>query len=121
MRRREALQRFLFAFVDADLARQREDFENLAQERADLTQDQSAAQRLDLVVQGDELAEQHRGHALDLAEVEHEFATAAVFGQPQELLANNLNGLFFEEAATREAGDGDVGDGFDFEPGRVGS
>ena len=66
----ELLQGFLFVAANDKELVQFGNFEDFADLRIDITQDEPAAGGLDLFVQGDELAQSRTRHVLHIAEVQ---------------------------------------------------
>src|SRR5438105_1693237 len=89
------------------------DLEDLVYLRIDVTQDQAAACRLQLLVERDQLAQGRAGQVLDVAEVQEDLLAARFIDQAKELFADQLDVLLIEDLAVGEIHDRDVPDVFD--------
>src|SRR5207248_11567312 len=91
------------------------DFEDLANLRIDGAQDQFAARPLDLLVQGDQLAQGGTRHVLDIAEIQEQLLASGIVHQAEELFADDLDVLLVENLLVREANNRHIANVFDFE------
>src|SRR5579883_525641 len=91
------------------------DLEDLVNLRVDVAQDQPAADALELLVEGDELAERGAGEVFDVAEVEEELLHPLLVDEAEELLADDLDVLLVEDLTVHEVDDGHIADLFDLE------
>src|SRR5262245_25608348 len=111
----ERLKGGLLFLHDLEEAVQLGDLEHLVDLRVDVAQDQLAAGRLQLLVEGDELAECGAGEVFDVGEVEQDLAPTLLVDEAEELLADDLDVLLVQDLAIDEVHDGDVADVFHLE------
>src|SRR5260370_6350754 len=107
----EGLQRRLLVGLNGDELVQSGDLEHLPDAVVDVTQHQLAADALDLLVQGDELAEGGARQVFDVAVDEQELlavALAFLIDQAVELVADDLDVLLVQDLAINEIDHGDV-------------
>src|SRR5262245_64500215 len=97
--RSERLQRLLLFLHDLEELVELGDLEHLVDLRVDVTQDQFALGGLQLLVQGDELAERRAGEVFDVAEIQEDLAAAVLVDEAEELLADDLDVLLVQDLA----------------------
>src|SRR5205085_2565273 len=111
----EGLQGGLLLLLDVEEFIEFGDLKYLVYLRIDVAQDQPAAYALQLLVEGDQLAQRRAGEVLDVAEVEQELAAAFLVDEAEELFADHLNVLLVEDFLVDEVDHRHVADVLDFQ------
>src|SRR5216683_3755226 len=109
------LQAFLFVAANDKEFVQLGDLEDFADLRIDVAQDEPAARGLDLLVQGNELAQGRARHVLHVAEVQQQFFPTTFIHQAEKLFADDLDIRFVQDLAIHEADYGYIADFFRFQ------
>src|SRR5689334_23074290 len=84
----KSLQRGLLLLLNVEELIELGDLEHFVDVRVDVAQDELAARRLDLLVQGDELAERGAGKVFDVAEVQEDLRAVLGIDQVKKVLAD---------------------------------
>src|SRR5262249_52982905 len=112
--RLKRLQGRLFFLLNVEQLVQLGNFKDLVDLRIDIAQDQPAADRVHLLVEGDEFPQGRAGEVLDIAKVQEQFTAAQLVHKTEKLFTDDLNILFVQDLLIREIDDGHVTDVFNF-------
>src|SRR5262249_17389944 len=96
------LQASLFVLLDNEKLVEPGDLEDFVNLGMNVAQDQLAADRVQFLVEGDQLSQGRTGQVLQGAENEEQFGPPHLIDQAEKLLADDLNVLFVKDLAVDE-------------------